>query len=77
MVKCYQKLLEKLFLEKGIKSFYPVESNMVFVPINETQIQNLSKKYDLHYWNEETKIVRFAATANSTQEEMEELVGSL
>lgn len=71
------KLLEKAFSQKHITPYYPVESNMVFVPVDEEQMERLSQKYDLHYWNEETKIVRFAATANTTGESIANLVACL
>jgi len=69
------KILEKMFLEKGLKAYYPVESNMVFAPISEEQINNITKIFDVHYWNESLKIVRFATTANSDKTEMEKLIG--
>lgn len=68
------RLLEQKFLQKGIKPHYTVESNMVFVPVSPRQMENLSQSYDLHYWNETLKIVRFCTTANTTEESMDELV---
>lgn len=68
------KTLEKMFLEKGIKAYYPVEANMVFVPITDEQLDRITKVYDVHYWNEELKIVRFSATAKSDISEMKKLM---
>ena len=73
----WAKRLEQKFLEKGIRSFYPVQSNMVFAPITEEQIERLGTVFDLHYWNEETKIVRFATTANTTEESIQRLIDLL
>ena len=71
------KKLEKKFEEKGIKSFYPVETNMFFAVIADEQLKKLTTVYDLHYWNEKLKIVRFAVTAKTTGEEMQSLVDLL
>lgn len=68
-----RKLQEK-FRQKGIESYYPVETNMVFPTINEVQFKKLTDKYDLHYWNDELKIVRFATTADTDEKAMRELV---
>lgn len=67
-------ILAGKFADKQIKPHYPVESNMVFVPVDDMQMERLSQKYDLHYWNEELKIVRFATTANTTEASMDALV---
>lgn len=70
-------VLRDKFLEKGIEIYYPVEANMVFAVLNRDQLDRLLTKYDLHYWNEELKIVRFAATANTKEEEIQALMDLL
>ncbi len=64
------KLIEKEFLKKGIKSYYPVQTNMFFAFIDEKTLDRITRVFDLHYWNSETKIVRIAATANTSREEI-------
>lgn len=71
-----QKLAQK-FREKGVESYYPVQANMVFAPINAEQMARLEKQFDLHYWNEELKIVRFGTTAVTTEESMQRLADLL
>ena len=71
------KILENMFLEKGIKAYYPVETNMVFAPIAKEQLDKITKVFDVHYWNEELKIVRFATTVNSNKKEMKKLIDLL
>lgn len=71
------KILEEKFKEKGIHSYYPVETNMFFAVITEEQMKKLTTVYDLHYWNEKLKIVRFAVTANTIVEEIKSLVDLL
>lgn len=68
------KILEQKFLAKGIKSHYPVQANMVFVPISQEQLDRISKVFDVHYWNEKLKIIRFSATAKSDISQMEKLM---
>ncbi len=71
------RLLEKKLLEKGISSYYPVQTNMVFAPITPEQLERLNTVYDFHYWDEELQFVRFATTANTTLAEIDRLVSLL
>ncbi len=71
-----QTLADK-FRQKGIEPYYPVQGNMVFAPITDEQLERLSTVFDLHYWNEETKIVRFGTTAFTTEDSMDRLVNLL
>ena len=68
------KMLEKMFFEKGIKAHYPVQANMVFVPISKEQLDSILKVFDVHYWNEDLKIIRFSTTAKSDSEQMKKLM---
>lgn len=68
------KLLEELLNEKGIKSYYPVESNMVFCVVNESTLDKMREKYDLKYWYKDKKVIRIATTFATTKEEIYELV---
>lgn len=56
------KLLEKKFAEKGIKAYYPVETNMFFCVLTPEQLERITEVFDLHYWNEFTHVVRIATT---------------
>lgn len=71
------KLLEKAFAKKGILPYYPVESNMFFGVFTEEQLSKLTSVFDLHYWNEETKAVRIAATAYTDEKTVDRLVSLL
>ncbi len=71
------KLLEKKFAAKGIKPYYPVEANMFFGVFTKEQLEKLTSEFDLHYWNEETKTVRIAATAFTPPAAIDRLVGLL
>jgi len=68
------QMLADKFRAKGIEPYYPVQGNMVFVPINAEQLARIEQVFDLHYWNEETKIVRFGTTAFTTEDAMNRLV---
>ena len=68
------KCLARKFLQKGVPVVYPVESNMVFGVVAEEQLARVTQVFDAHYWNEEKRIVRFAVTAGTTEEAMDQLV---
>ena len=71
------KLLERKFAERGIRAYYPVETNMFFGVFTEEQLSRLTSVFDLHYWNEETKAVRIAATAYTDEATVDRLVSLL
>ena len=66
------KYLERKLTEKGLKIFYPVQTNMVFCVIEPERLEKITKKYDLHYWDEFTHVVRLAATYLTTKEAIDE-----
>ncbi len=68
------RLLETAFKKKGILPYYPVETNMFFGVFTDEQLAAMTAVFDLHYWNEETKTVRIAATANTDLETVNRLV---
>lgn len=67
------KKLEKVFKEKGYKLAYPCESNCVFVYLDEKTLNKIQKTYALDYWYKEQKIVRFATSYNTTEEQINNL----
>lgn len=71
------RLLAEKALEKGIESCYPVETNMVFLPITQEQFRRLSEVYDVQYWDKDRKMVRFVATANTGEDAIEKLISLL
>jgi len=64
------KLMETKFLEKGIHSFYPVESNILFAQIPEEKMT----KRRFGYSDAENKLVRFSATAEVTEADVQQLI---
>ena len=71
------KLLEEKLAERGIFSAFPVDTNMVFCCLSEEQYQKITAVHDLHYWDESIRLVRFAATHETTPEMIQELVALL
>ena len=67
------KLIEKAFIDKGVKIFYPVQTNMVFPVLDENALARITTTFDLHYWNTEDKTVRLCATPCTRTEEIERL----
>lgn len=70
----YAKYLGKGLLEKGIQTYYPVETNAVFCVLNENQMRNINKKYDVTYWEEEKRLVRFVTTFATKKEDVDEIL---
>lgn len=67
------KLLEQRLAEKGLKPYFPVETNMVFCTLTPAQFERVTAVYDLHYWEESLGLVRFATTHETTPEMIENL----
>ena len=63
------KLLAEKLEEKGIHSYYPVESNIMFAQIPEERMPASG----LSYSDWEKKLVRFSATADITEADVQEL----
>ena len=71
------KLLEEKLGQKGIKPYFPVQSNMMFAVIEESVLNKMRKSYDLKYWFDDKKVVRIATTFATTEDDIERLVGSI
>lgn len=67
-------LLEARLKERGIKTAYKVESNMVFAVIDRETFERITKVYDLHYWDEKREVVRLAATYLTTESQINQFV---
>ncbi|MBQ8387948.1 MAG: aminotransferase class V-fold PLP-dependent enzyme [Clostridia bacterium] len=65
--------LEDKIREKGYEIYYKRETNMVFCVIEPDRFAKLCEKYDMHYWDEFTHVVRIATTHLTTKEEIDEL----
>ena len=71
------KLLEDQLREKGIKAYFPVQSNMVFCIIEEPILRQMKKSFDLKYWIEDKKLVRIATTFSTTKDDIIKLIASI
>lgn len=58
---------------RGLKAEFPVQTNMVFVRVTDEQMAAIRSEFDLGYWEEEAKLVRFAATHETTDAMIEKL----
>jgi len=67
------KRIEEALLSRGVKTVYPVDTNMVFARVAPEQLERIRTVFDLHYWDAEEQVVRFAATHETTQEMIDEL----
>lgn len=67
------KQLETALAQKGIKTAYQVQSNMVFAIIDPKTFEKIQKVHDLHYWNE-NNVVRLATTHLTTDEQIKDFI---
>ncbi|MBE6688478.1 MAG: aminotransferase class V-fold PLP-dependent enzyme [Ruminococcaceae bacterium] len=68
------KYLESKLIEKGIKIYYPVDTNAVFCILNEEQMNKANEKYDLSYWEKEIRLTRMVTTFATKREDVDELL---
>ncbi len=68
------KLLESKLVKKGVKIYYPVQTNMVFCVIEPEKLEKITKVFDMHYWNEFTHVVRIATTYLTDEKKIDQLV---
>lgn len=66
--------LKNKLVEKGIKIYYPVDTNAVFCILNEEQMKAVNDKYDLSYWEKEINLVRMVTTFATKQEDIDEML---
>ena len=71
------KLLEKKLLEKGIKTAYKVESNLLFCIIDHERVDRITKEYSLHYWEEDKDIIRLVTTHMTTEDQIDHIISIL
>ena len=70
-------LLERELAARGIEIYLPVESNMVFCVLEQEQMEQLEKAFDVKYWYEDKKVVRLCTTFATKEETVMELVSLL
>ncbi|MBO5285758.1 MAG: aminotransferase class V-fold PLP-dependent enzyme [Clostridia bacterium] len=68
------KLLEKKFIEKGIKIYLPVESNVVFCVLEEDVLSKINTEFDLKYWFKDKKVVRLVTSFATTEIDVNALI---
>lgn len=67
------KKLEMTLKQKGYKIAYPCESNCVFVYMDENTLNKIKQIYTIDYWYKQEKIIRFATSYNTTEEQINNL----
>jgi len=55
-----------------VKILYPVEANGVFAQIPKAAIPKLQKRYFFYVWNEETSVVRWMCSFDTTEQDVKE-----
>lgn len=65
------------FESAGFELAYPVNSNAVFVKLDDQTIDKLSKKFGFYVWDEQTLVCRFMCSFAIKKEDVDELIGVL
>ena len=68
------RYLEARLSEKGIAPYYPVDTNMVFCVMSEDQLRRVNEKYDVSYWDGESRVVRLATTFATEKKTVDGLI---
>ena len=68
------KILADKLSAKGLKIYYPVETNMVFCVLSQDQLDKITQVFDLHYWDVFNNVVRIATTYATSEDKIDELV---
>ncbi len=55
-----------------VKILYPVDANGVFAQIPKAAIAKLQKRYFFYVWNEETSVVRWMCSFDTTEEDVKD-----
>jgi len=69
--------LAAAFASHGMPLAYPSDTNMVFVQLTEEQLKLVQTAYDLSYWDKAKQTVRFAATHETTEQMIDDLMQQL
>jgi threonine aldolase len=56
----------------GLKIAYPVEANGVFVKVPKKLIKRIRERYFFYVWNEETSVVRWMCSFDTTEEDIQQ-----
>ena len=68
--------LKEIFEEKGYKFAYPVQTNQLFVIMENKKIEKLREKVRFSIWeklDKEKSIVRFCTSWSTLEEDLEEI----
>ncbi|MBP3314457.1 MAG: hypothetical protein J6M03_01425 [Clostridia bacterium] len=71
------KYLESCLAQKGISPCYAVETNTVFCVLSEEQLECINQRYDVSYWDRESRVVRLVTSFSTCKEAIDELVALL
>ncbi len=62
---------------RGIRTEFPVETNLVFCPLTDVQYSRVTSVYDVHSWIDGRLVPRFCTTHETTAEDIENLLSLL
>ncbi len=71
------KVFEEKLLKKDIKPYFPVDTNVVFLQLDKYTLNRLSTEFDLHYWDNELKLVRFVVYQDTAEEDIDRVISLL
>jgi threonine aldolase len=72
-----ERLAQRVVLVEGISIVYPVEANAVFASLPRAVIGELQKEYPFHIWDEATDVVRWMASFDTTEQDVDDFVNAI
>ena len=70
-----ERLAEGVAQVEGVSVIYPVEANAVFASIPARVTEALQRHYPFYVWDEATGVVRWMASFDTTEQDVDEFVG--
>ena len=71
------KYLEAGLLSKGVKIYYPVDTNAVFCILDEDKLRSVNTCYDVGYWDAGKHLVRLMTTFDTKKDDIDTLLSLL
>jgi len=72
-----RRLAEAVTTVPGVTLAYPVEANGVFAVLPRAAIETLQRQHPFHLWDEATGVVRWMASFDTTEDDVDSLVASV
>jgi threonine aldolase len=72
-----ERLAQRVALVDGVGVVYPVEANAVFASLPRAVTDDLQKDYPFYVWDEATDVVRWMASFDTTEQDVDDFVNAI